>query len=231
MVSIYSMDPRVIAVTAFLLITTAAFSGCSTFQTSVKAGDFGDASSGDTGSALQPGTVVRGTDVLRTDPLATYRVEYRTTNNFGGRENVGTMILENSPGDYRGSPAIHFRMTNNFGSSGTVTDTYYDTKRTVVLGETVTWVHNGVADRTEDVSREELQKRKVSDEDEALFTYAGTETVTVPLGTFPAARKFTVQQEDGTDTFWVVEGIPMPVKDLYRSSAGYEYRKEMVGWG
>ncbi len=41
----------------------------------------------------------------------------------------------------------------------------------------------------------------------------GTESVTVPAGTWPDARKYAGTFRDGTSiTFWVVQDIPVPVR-------------------
>ncbi len=221
-----------------ILIIAVSFAGCTTQTTSTKAGNFGQASSGGAGTGapagsqpvMKPGTTVNSSDLFGDDTHSTYWVEYRTTNTFGGTVNTGTMKLENSPGEYKGTPAIHFRMTNTHDGLGTVTDTYYDIPRTAVLGETTTWMHNGQIDRTDETSRDQLQKRKVKAEDQTVYTFVGIESVTVPFGTYATAGKYTAPSGTGTDTYWFVPGIPMPVKELYRTSDG-EYTKEMVRWG
>jgi hypothetical protein len=45
------------------------------------------------------------------------------------------------------------------------------------------------------------------------LTDQGTESVTVPAGTYPDARKYTGNFYDGTPiTFWVAPGVPVPVQ-------------------
>jgi hypothetical protein len=216
-----------------ILIVTAGCAGCITRMTSTKSGDFGQVSSAGTQSGIQPGTRVNASEIIRIKPDSSYRVEYRTTNTFGGKVNTGTMKLDNAPGDYKGTPAIHFNMTNSHDGVSTITETYYNMPRTAILGETTTWIGiNGHIDRTAETSRDLLEKRQVSAEDPTLYTFEGTEPVTVPLGTYATAAKYTAPRgANGTVTRWVVPGIPMPVKEWYRSPEGTEYTKEMISWG
>lgn len=226
-----------------ILIFAMACAGCSTQMTSIKTGDFGQDSSGGAGTGVpagspdgpqpvvQPGITVNASEVFGDHHDATYWVEYRTTNTFGGRVNTGTMKLENAHEDYQGTPAIHFRMTNTHEGGTTVTDTYYDIPMTAVLGETTTWINNGRIDRIEETSQDLLRQRRVKDKDQTVFTFVGFEPVTVPSGTYANAGRYTAPTGDGTSTYWVVPGVPMPVKDLYRTPDGIEYLKEMVRWG
>lgn len=63
----------------------------------------------------------------------------------------------------------------------------------------------------------------------------GGESVTVPTGTYPDARKYTGNLPDGTPiSFWVVPGIPVPVQ--YQSNLGLDGEDpmqsfELRDWG
>jgi hypothetical protein len=65
----------------------------------------------------------------------------------------------------------------------------------------------------------------------------GLESVTVPAGTYPAARKFTGNLLEGTPiTFWVSEGIPVPVQYRIQNLPGMDGKDriqmfELRGWG
>jgi hypothetical protein len=60
------------------------------------------------------------------------------------------------------------------------------------------------------------------------WTFVGTESVTVPAGTFTAS-KYTSAIQGGTGTYWIVQGTPM-VK-MVSSTAQGSSTMEMNGWG
>jgi hypothetical protein len=65
----------------------------------------------------------------------------------------------------------------------------------------------------------------------AKLVNEGTETVTVPAGTF-TCTKYTVTDSDmeGTSTFWSSSKVPVPVKFAV-TSEGTTMNMELVGWG
>jgi len=68
------------------------------------------------------------------------------------------------------------------------------------------------------------------------LTDEGTESVTVPVGTFPDARKYIGKFHDGTPiTFWVAPGIPVPIRYEYSNKYldGIDPLQvfELKGWG
>ena len=65
----------------------------------------------------------------------------------------------------------------------------------------------------------------------AKIVNAGTETITVPAGTY-TCTKYTVTDSDmeGTSTFWSSTQVPVPVK-LSVTSEGTTMDMVLVGWG
>jgi len=66
----------------------------------------------------------------------------------------------------------------------------------------------------------------------STLTAAGSESVTVPAGTF-TATKYT--WKDGTTTggvgyIWIASGVPIPVKEMY-SLQGVASEMDLEGWG
>jgi hypothetical protein len=147
--------------------------------------------------------------------------------------------MERSTGKYEGSPAIHYKVTtiSDYGEcciNNVVTitkdgriaveDTYYDPSTNRFLGETRTETIKGVLKPAVDSSvyytehcRGEQPCGEMGFEPfgemNITLTDKGTESVTVPAGTYPAARKYTGSFRDGTPiTFWVAPGIPVPVQ-------------------
>ncbi len=61
------------------------------------------------------------------------------------------------------------------------------------------------------------------------LTSAGSESVTVPAGTYTAA-KYTWTDVTGTGTVWMAPNVPVPVKMLY-SMQGTAMELDLNGWG
>ena len=167
--------------------------------------------------------------------------------------------VERSESDYKGTPAIHYKTTTTLdypewvgdklihSESGwiIVTDSYYDTLENTFLGGTASETIKGVKKPLTEIpagtsfNREEKPGGEMGitpfGEMNIILTYEGTESVTVPAGTYPDARKYTGKFRDGTPiTFWVVPGIPIPVlyqfpnKDLDGLDPFQSY--ELKGW-
>jgi len=144
--------------------------------------------------------------------------------------------VERSVSDYKGIPAIHYKITTALdypewvgdklihSENGwiIVTDSYYDERETAFLGGTSSETIKGVKKPATEVpagtsfNREEKPNGEMGitpfGEMNIILTYEGTEPVTVPAGTYPDARKYTGKFRNGTlITFWVVPGIPVPV--------------------
>jgi hypothetical protein len=169
--------------------------------------------------------------------------------------------LERSTENYQGRPAVHFKTTTisdypeccindivtiTKDGSVYVEDTWFDTSTGRCLGGTLSGTIRGIA-----------QPQEVMPEDNSLIetgsyggwmgimpfrevnmtlTDWGTESMTVPAGTYTDAWKLTGKFPDGTPiTFWVVPGVPVPVR--YEFSNKYLDGEdplevfELKGWG
>jgi len=145
--------------------------------------------------------------------------------------------VERSTENYQGTPAIHYRTTRTLdypewtGDNLThtengwiiVTDRYFDAATTSFLGGTSTDTIKGVKKPVMSIPPDTSFVREAGPSGELgitpfgemniTLTYQGTQSVTVPAGTYPAARKYTGTFRDGTPiTFWVAQGIPVPVQ-------------------
>lgn len=145
--------------------------------------------------------------------------------------------IERSQSVYKGIPAFHYRTTTTLdypewvgdklihSKNGwvIVTDSYYDIQNNSFLGGTSSETIKGVKKPTiempagESFGREEKPSGEMGitpfGEINITLTDQGTESVTVPAGTYPNARKYTGSFRDGTPiTFWVEAGIPVPVR-------------------
>jgi hypothetical protein len=167
--------------------------------------------------------------------------------------------MERSAGNYTGTPATHvtITMTGDYpewiGNTLTTTkdgeiiveDFYYTTSTDRFLGGTETTTIKGIVKSTTDIL---LYQHNREDgpvgflgitpfgEMNITLTDQGTESVRVPAGIYPDARKYTGRFRDGTRiTFWVAPGIPVPVQyqfpNKYLDGENPFQSYELKGWG
>lgn len=167
---------------------------------------------------------------------------------------------ERNDDNYKDIPAIHFKITstsdyaewvgdklvNTPNGQISVSDIYYNRSTNAFLGGTWTETIKGVL-KTANYSTYYVQQSREGKpggdmgitpfgEMNITLTDKGTESVTVPAGTFPNARKYTGNFRDGTPvTFWVVPGIPVPVQyqfpNKYMDGVDPFQSYELKGWG
>jgi len=169
--------------------------------------------------------------------------------------------LERSTDIFKGTPAVHYKTTTISYSpeccindivtitkdgSVYVEDTWFDASTGRYLGGTLSGTIKGTARPTEVMPEDKslidtgsyggwmgiMPFREVN----MTLTDRGTESMTVPAGTYPDARKLTGKFHDGTSiTFWVAPGVPVPVR--YEFSNKYLDGEdplevfELKGWG
>lgn len=126
-------------------------------------------------------------------------------------------------------------------------ETYFDTSTDQFLGGTYTETIKGTAKPAVDISAHYKDHQPEDGPAGAMgimpfgemnitLTYLGTESVMVPAGTYPNARKYTGNFRDGTPiTFWVVPDIPVPVlyqfPNKYLDGVDPFQSHELKGWG
>jgi hypothetical protein len=195
-----------------------------------------------------------------------HRVEYRENNTVTMPPNprsswIYHIGLERSTAEYQGSHALHYKYTSvsdypeltgnlvTLTKDGwiTVAEEYYDESTHEFLGGTMTDTIKGVVQPVTVLPADLKVKYPEASpggylgiepfgEINITFSDKGTESVTVPAGTYPDARKYTGNFRDGAPiTFWVVPGIPVPVqyqfpnKHLDGDDPFQSF--ELVGWG
>jgi hypothetical protein len=191
-------------------------------------------------------------------------VEYRNNNTVTMPPNPRyqweyALKTERSSGSYQGIPAIHYKITSTSDYSEwigdklmhttngriAVSDRYYDISSNKFLGgtsaETIKGIVKPVTDLpvNEQFSREDRPAYDMGIEPfgemNITLIYQGTESVTVPAGIYPDARKYTGNFRDGTlITFWVAPGIPVPVQyqfpNKYLDGVDPFQSYELKGW-
>ena len=192
-------------------------------------------------------------------------VEYRNNNTVTMPPNPRyqweyALKTERSSGSYKGIPAIHFKITSTSDYSEwvgdklmhttngriAVSDRYYDISSNKFLGGTWAETIKGIMKPVTDLPVNELFSRddrptyemgiEPFGEMNITLIYQGTESVTVPAGTYPNARKYTGNFRDGTPiTFWVAPGVPVPVQyqfpNKYLDGVDPFQSYELKGWG
>jgi hypothetical protein len=192
-------------------------------------------------------------------------VEYRENNTVTMPPNPRfqweyILKAERTDDNYQGSPAIHFKITstsdyaewigdklvNTPNGQISVSDISYNRSTNTFLGGTWTETIKGVsktADYSAYYSHQSREGKPGGDmgitpfgEMNITLTDKGTESVTVPAGIFPNARKYTGNFLDGTPiTFWVVPGIPVPVHyqfpNKYMDGVDPFQSYELKAWG
>jgi hypothetical protein len=214
-----------------LIIIGVACAGCTTQSTTAQTGDSGQSTQAATTAAASASQNVGSTTSSKSVFGTNYNwMEYKTTTTTGGKEVTTDTKTERSTGDYKGTQAVHLKMTMTSSGVNSVYDIYYDTGMKSVLGGTMTMTVNGQT-ITRDVPASQLQSQQGSNfSGDFTLTYAGIEPVTVPAGTFPAANKYTATVNNIGVTYWSVSGIPVPVKWSSSTSQGSS-TAELVGWG
>jgi len=77
---------------------------------------------------------------------------------------------------------------------------------------------------------QEQQSNPSDVKSDVQFTLVGTETVTVPAGTYTTASKYAVTTNGQTVYYWTASGVPGFIKMQYGSSEG-SMVTELNGWG
>jgi hypothetical protein len=183
-----------------------------------------------TPTGLQPGTAVSSKTVFGTQFLW---YQYLLTIHSNGTTTQADMKTEISSDPFQGTPAVHYKNTLVLIGQGTtiITDIYYDTTFDNILGGTITSIINGLT-TTNAIPADQLKKDAgdANFQKETTLIYQGRETVTVPAGTFDA-DKYTATTDNGNATYWVAQGVPVPVKYYILSTDGSDVTAELEGWG
>ena len=183
-----------------------------------------------TPTGIQPGTQVSSRTVFGTR-FGWY--QYQIVVHANGTTTQADLKTEISDDQFQGTPAVHYKNTMVLtGQAITIiTDIFYSTSFDAILGGTVTTIMNGQTITTP-IPANQLQTYagNANFQKESILVYQGTETITVPAGTF-VTKRYTASIENGTATYWVADGVPVPVKYYILSNDGSDVTAELEGWG
>lgn len=146
--------------------------------------------------------------------------------------------IETERTEYNGQPSFHTKtMITKEGGYVRFDDVYWDSRKKDTLGGYFTITSNGVTTRTTLAPYHRMTGGTEFAEC-IQIVFRGTEAVTVPYGSYPAAGKFeksfSISATDIiTETDWMVPGIAPPVKTLQvrNSDPGWYAMDEQVAWG
>lgn len=182
------------------------------------------------------GSTVSSSSVLSTN----YKwITYQETSNdpiLGGTI-TSNVRVEKSTDSYQGTPAILIKTTsgstatNGIDSGSFVSEIYFDTLMKTVLGGTKTTTYADGRTTTAPVTGSKYSDMSIGiDLNNAMLTYEGPESVTVPLGTYSNADMYTVPLDGASASLWMVSGIPVPVK-VTASTQNLKVTRNLVSWG
>ncbi|NMB78636.1 MAG: DUF3108 domain-containing protein [Methanomicrobiales archaeon] len=172
-----------------------------------------------------------------------------------------TVRMERSFTNYHGIPAIHEKyitisdyseltgdsLTHVKDGKKTVENLYFTESTDKFLGGTRLETTLGVEKTLEELSGFYVQHQKEDcpagglgiipfSEMNIILIDDGSESVIVPFGTYPDARKYSGKFSDGTPiTFWVTSEVPVPIQFQFsdRREDGFDPLDlyELTGWG
>ena len=226
-------------VSVMFVVVAITFMGCSSQATSTTSNVSVPTSTG-TSSANSPplassstlpqvGSIVNSTSVFSNN----YNwYEYQAITAAGSKTTTMDMKTEQSTGTYQGKSAIHntITVTSSADNYNVVYDSYADPSNYAILGGTMTTTFNGQKTTTDIPPIQISQQAATNFEEAAPLTFDGTEPVSVPSGSYPAANKYTRTVNETTISYWSVSGIPVPVKIISNFPSG-SITYELVGWG
>lgn len=182
-----------------------------------------------TPTGLQPGTQVSSRTVFGTR-FGWY--QYQVLVHANGTTTQADLKTEISSDQFQGTPAVHYKNTMVLTGQGItiITDIFYSTSFDAILGGTLTTIMNGQTITTPIPANQLHTYAGANFQKESILIYQGTETVTVPAGTF-LTKKYTAGVDNGSATYWVADGVPVPVKYYILSNDGSDVTAELEGWG
>ncbi|MCK9580423.1 MAG: hypothetical protein M0Q92_08225 [Methanoregula sp.] len=194
-----------------------------------------------------PGTLISKADLYGT-PTHTWEEYDRTAQIQDLPDSSGTTRCEISKENRKGRPEVHKRIIQTTHLDGappeqdmeTTTDVFYDEFHAILSQHTRSVSGTGATTENDGPPDSRAGAPHCSGRIFApVFTYVGTESLTVPAGTFPDARKYTEDIADdplfgksATSTHWFAPGVPAELKRVLESQEKHLLMTwELTDWG
>ena len=140
--------------------------------------------------------------------------------------------------NYNGQKADKVTGTGNYpskGDTGATIELVNHTNHKQLLGGNMTVMKNGNVIYRGDITPNLLAIHSLLDLTNSSYsgpqtvTYEGTETVTVPLGTYTTTKYMYAGEYNLT--IYMDPAVPVPIKVEAVNTAGTIYKVELMGWG
>lgn len=221
----------------FLILIAMTVAGCTTTTTTPAA---------TAGASKAPTATAKATDTTGGSGMLSsiYQMgkfnwyEYMMKSSFGDF-NVKSEYSTASYGGVPNARYLKYTMVMGKGTAQeitTVNDLYYDGTKflgghTKMTSGGQTMADTDIAAGDSTYGNLDTASQTTSGGSNVAIVPAGTETVTVPAGTY-ACTKYTASDSSYRGTYWVAANVPVPVKMSMTDSKGeVTGSMELVGWG
>lgn len=191
---------------------------------------------GDDG-AKGTGQYVSGSALFNADNVTWFAYKSTTAKSDDGSTYVQTVGFNNTNVTYEGVDARHVTATIDGPEASGYIEYYYDVAAKKALKAHMAMNASGIMIELDipvgmigDKFREfSFENPLATEEDETRFELMGSESVTVPAGTFTGANKYRNTEESGS-YIWAVSGVPVPLK-IVSNDDRRTTTIELLGWG
>ena len=215
----------------FVIMATVAVAGC-TSSTNTNATATPAASGMATGTATAVASAAAGgstpfSSVFNMGSLKYFEYQLTMANGTSNmREDFGVT--------YNGAKANEVSITSNMSGGMTSIMQIYSDASGNTLGGHMKTMQNGQVLYESDIpassvnSSMTVSSNPIASTGNVAMTTVGTESVTVPAGTY-TATKYTYTMDSASEMVWAASGVPVPVK-MESSAGGQTTTMELVGW-
>jgi len=228
----------------WVLLAAVAVAGCTTSNSSTSPTASPTVSAPTATPVPAIGSTLNVINMLDLTPVHWYQYQITPTGTIvdlgSGVTTAGSTMTErwDFNVNYNGQNADKVAGTGNYpsnGLTGTTIDLMNHSNHKQLLGGNLTVMKNGNVIYQGDITPHLRELESLLDLTNSTYsgshtvTYGGTETVTVPLGTYTATKY--MYYGDYNLTIFVDPKVPVPVRVDAVSPSGTTYDVELMGWG
>jgi hypothetical protein len=225
------MNYRYPAILAILVVLTAmAVAGCTTSSPTATTTP-GGATATPKAATATPTSAPSAVQLFNTGSFNWY--EYKMS--MAGMDTTTKVAYDTA--SYGGvSNARHTKTTLTMGEGAqamvTESDTYFNPTTGALLGGHTKVMMGGSVLSEQDIAPGDANYEKsdyAAQSTTAVPVLVGTESVTVPKGTY-TAQKYTVTTGNSTASYWIAAGVPVPIQ-MVTSAGGQQVTMQLVNYG